>query len=359
MKKIVTGLLAASLLAGLTYASAAGGAGSASDPLVSKSYAESEYLEDVLSQGSNAIEDQLQDVFDQAAQNAGGQVDIPEGYIIAKNYDSLSVPEGETVTLASGSSIIVISGTMTIKSLKGTVIDISTAQEMEQGAVLTRNTRYFCAEDTSAVFAASANSVAAVNGYYLPGDGVTGNESPYGDVNPSDWFYAAVLYTYEQGIMTGMGDGLFSPKSNLTRGMIAQVLYNMEGEPQYQESAGFSDVSENDWYFEAVSWAAQNALVEGYGDGLFGPQDDVTREQMALLLYRYAQYKGYDTSAVGSLEPFPDGDSVSSWAAEAMAWAVGSGLMLGDENNALNPSGTATRAEVAQLLTRFHQNTAQ
>lgn len=359
MKKIVTGLLAVSLLASLTYAVAAGGAGSASDPLVSKSFAEGEYTEDVLSQGAQAIEDELQDVFDQASQGMGNQMDIPEGYIIAKDYDSLSVPAEETVTLASGSSIIVISGTMTISSLEGTVIDISTAQEMEEGAVLTRNTRYFCAEDTSAVFEASVNSVVAVNGYYLPGDSVTGNQSPYSDVAPSDWFYAAVLYTYQQGIMTGMGDGQFIPRSNLTRGMIAQVLYNMESTPAVSGGGSFSDVSESDWYFNAVSWAAQNAIVDGYGDGLFGPEDDVTREQMAVVLYRYAQYKGYDTSAVGSIDAFPDGDSVSSWATEAMAWAVGSGLMLGDENNMLNPTGTATRAEVAQLLTRFDQNMAQ
>ena len=129
--------------------------------------------------------------------------------------------------------------------------------------------------------------------------------------------------------------GMFSPNTNLDRAMIAQVLYNMEDTPAVSGDSGFSDVDSNDWYSDAVTWASDNGIMDGYEGSQFGPVDDVTREQVAVVLYRYAQYKGYDTSAVGDLSAFPDGGRVASWSREAMAWVTGTGLMLGDDNNCL------------------------
>ena len=180
---------------------------------------------------------------------------------------------------------------------------------------------------------------------------------PFSDVGVDDWFYEAVQYVYENGMMNGVGNNLFAPSSNLTRGMIAQVLYNLESTPAAGNGV-FTDVAANQWYADAVNWAAANDIVGGYGNGKFGPEDDITREQMAQILYNYAIFKGYDVSVQGGLSTFNDGAKTSDWALSAMKWAVGSGLLQGYNGN-LNPTGTATRAEVAQILMNFCENIAK
>ena len=174
---------------------------------------------------------------------------------------------------------------------------------------------------------------------------------PFSDVASDDWFCEAVQYVFDNGMMNGVGNDSFAPDSNLTRGMIAQVLYNLEGTPEAGSDA-FTDVEAGQWYADAVNWAAANDIVSGYGDSTFGPQKDITREQMAQILYNYAVFKGYDVSAQGDLSAFGDGSETSDWALPAMKWAVGSGLLQGYAGR-LNPDGTATRAEVAQILMNF------
>ena len=179
-------------------------------------------------------------------------------------------------------------------------------------------------------------------------------EPIFQDVEESDWFYAAVQYVYEKGIMAGVAQGRFDPHSTLTRAMLVQTLYALEGKPQMEENFPFDDVREGDWYVSAVAWAAENGLVSGVGDGCFAPDDALTREQMALILYRYAQHKSFDVTVEGEpLEPFQDRDAISSWSLEAMSWAVDAGLLSGTGENQLSPGGTAVRAEVAQVLFRF------
>ena len=179
------------------------------------------------------------------------------------------------------------------------------------------------------------------------------------DVAESDWFYAAVQYVYEQGIMSGVEEGRFEPGATLTRAMLAQTLYAMEGKPQASGGEDFSDVEEGDWYAAAVAWAAENGLVSGVGGDRFAPNDALTREQMALILYRYAQHKSYDVQVDGEpLEGFQDAEKISDWAVEAMAWAVNAKLLSGTGDNLLTPAGTATRAQVAQVLANFRQTVA-
>ena len=179
------------------------------------------------------------------------------------------------------------------------------------------------------------------------------------DVAESDWFYAAVQYVYEQGIMSGVEEGRFEPGTTLTRAMLAQTLYAMEGKPQVSGGEDFSDVEEGDWYAAAVAWAAENGLVSGVGGDRFAPNDALTREQMALILYRYAQHKSYDVQVDGEpLEGFQDVEKISDWAVEAMAWAVNAKLLSGTGDNLLTPAGTATRAQVAQVLANFCQTVA-
>ena len=177
--------------------------------------------------------------------------------------------------------------------------------------------------------------------------------APFTDVADDAWYKEAVDYVYANGLMSGTSATTFAPNMLLSRAMIAQVVHNLEDNPAAAEQGVFTDVAAGAWYANAVDWAAGEEIVSGYGNGKFGPEDNITREQMALILYGYAQYKGYDVSASGELSSFTDGASTSSWAAEAVQWAVGSGLLSGKGGGVLDPQGTATRAEVASILMRF------
>ena len=181
---------------------------------------------------------------------------------------------------------------------------------------------------------------------------------PFTDVSENDWFYGAVQYVYDNDMMNGVSATSFAPNSNLTRAMMAAVLYNLEDQPTQADSS-FTDVADGSWYADAVNWAAANNIVSGYGDGIFGPNDNITREQMASILYRYAEYKGYDVSAVGDLGQFNDADNVSEWANDVMRWAVGAGLINGMGDGSVAPQGTATRAQVATVLMNFCENIAK
>lgn len=190
----------------------------------------------------------------------------------------------------------------------------------------------------------------------LPITAVAAN-SVFSDVKEKDWFYDAVQYVYENGMMNGTENTTFSPDTTTARGMIVTILHRMEGTPS-ATGKGFTDVSDGKYYSGAVAWASANGIVDGYGNGAFGPNDTITREQLATILYRYVQYKGYDTEIIGDVSTFVDGSQVSSYAAEAMNWAVGSGLISGVGDNTLAPKDSATRAQVAVILMRFCQNIA-
>ena len=206
--------------------------------------------------------------------------------------------------------------------------------------------------------------------FKMPGSSVTvevtfqavKEESPvdaFLDINTGAWYYDAVKYVVENGLMSGTGTYTFEPNTTLSRGMIAQMLYALEGKPSVSATNSFTDVSVNDWYAKAASWTQSKGIITGYDDGRFAPNDPLTREQLALILYNYAQSKGYDTSAKADLSKYVDGSSTSAWAQTAMTWAVGEGLLSGRGLNMLYPTGTATRAEVAQIMMNFCENTAK
>jgi hypothetical protein len=173
------------------------------------------------------------------------------------------------------------------------------------------------------------------------------------DVFTSDWFYSAVKYVSDKGIMQGTGNGLFSPNANLTRAMLVTMLYRYEGAAGITAANPFKDVPSGGWYTDAVIWASEKGIVNGYGNGLFGSNNNITREQFAVILYNYAKMKGINVSAAADLSSFTDSGKTSAWALPAMKWAVASGLLQGRSGNALAPDGTATRAEAATLLMRF------
>lgn len=181
---------------------------------------------------------------------------------------------------------------------------------------------------------------------------------PFTDVHETDWFYNDVLFVYEEGLFAGTSDTTFSPNAAMTRAMLVTVLYRLEGEPAVSGRSGFSDVTFNSYYEDAVTWAADNGIVNGTSITTFSPNANVTREQMAAILYRYAQYKKYNTAASSSLNGFTDQASVSGYATASLEWAVAEKLVNGSAGK-LMPTGNATRAQVAAILHRFVENVAK
>jgi len=176
--------------------------------------------------------------------------------------------------------------------------------------------------------------------------------NPFTDVKEADWFYDAVNYINKAGLMTGTSETAFSPYTDTTRGMIVTILHRLEGTPKANTANSFTDVGSDKYYTDAVAWASNNRIVSGYGDGIFGPENSITREQLAVILMNYAKYKGYDVSMRTDLSKFADGESVSPWAKEAMSWANAVELIRGSQNQ-LMPTGNAQRSQVAAILQRF------
>lgn len=190
---------------------------------------------------------------------------------------------------------------------------------------------------------------------------ITAEDMPFIDVPAGAWYEDGVRYVYENGLMAGTSATTFGPDVTTTRGMIATILWRLAGSPQVDYAMAFDDVAANAWYTEAIRWAASEGIVSGYGDGKFGPDDIITREQMAAMLYRYAQYKGYDVSAGENtnLLSYTDFESLSEYAIPAMQWAVGAGLISGTSASTLGPQDNASRAQVAVILTRYCENIAK
>lgn len=181
------------------------------------------------------------------------------------------------------------------------------------------------------------------------------HQLPFTDLGENQWYEPAVRYAYIHDIMEGTSATTFVPGKSLTRAEAVQVLYNLEGQPTVSESATFPDLV-YEWYKPAIAWAEQNSVVDGYEDGTFRPDEPVTREEFAQMLYNYASYKGYDLSAKGDLSAFPDGEQVQEWAEPAMAWANGNALINGHDDGTLDPQGIAIRAQAASILMRFDLN---
>lgn len=206
------------------------------------------------------------------------------------------------------------------------------------------------------------------NGKYIftmPSGGVTVDVTfipedwPFVDVTEDKWYYDAVAYVYQQGIMVGMSETTFEPNTTVNRAQVVQMLYNLEGQPQVSGDSGFSDIRDDQWYAKAVAWASANDVVAGYEDGTFRPTRAVTREEFAQILYNYAKCKGYGLSASADLGKFPDSGQVSSWAETALGWANGNGLINGHDDGRLDPKGSTIRAQAASILMNFDKGFAQ
>lgn len=355
MKKIITALLAASLLAAMTCASASE-AGSVADPLITKSYAEGQYAESLASTLTASALSALQAVYDRALSSLDPGGSLPQGQY-TNGRELMSLPAGTVISLFTGGTLILMSGDMSLSIKAGDVVDASSGKVFT-GGELKQNVRYVCVEDTLASFTAFSDCAVIMEGSYRPDGTVVIPKPPtpvFDDVPSGAWFAEAVGYAVEKGIMDGVGGGRFSPTADTTRAQLVTILYRLENEPAVAP-ADFTDVPSGQWYSNAVSWAAANGIVGGYGNGTFGPMNALTREQMAKILYGYAQYKGVDVSVTAGLEGYRDASSVQSWAVEPMGWAIASGLISGTSPDTLSPAGSSVRAQTATVLMRLCEN---
>jgi len=193
--------------------------------------------------------------------------------------------------------------------------------------------------------------------YVVGYDAIAAWVNPFSDVTKSDWFFEDAAYANLAGLMKGTSDTTFAPHGATTRGMIVEILYRLENKPAITGTCPFDDVASGKYYENAVTWAAANKIVDGYGDAKFGPEDPITREQIAAILYRYEQYNGggFTGAWVFPLN-FPDADKVSDWAYEAMCWCTMNGIINGNSDGTLAPQGNAERCQVAAILHRFCEN---
>lgn len=245
--------------------------------------------------------------------------------------------KGNTVTITATPDEGYKVGTITVKDKDGKEIEVKDAG----------NGKYTFVMPASKV-EISATFVEDDGKPTDPTQPTTPSAVTYSDVAETAWYYDAVKYVTEKGLMNGVGNDRFAPNSNLTRAMFAQILYNKAGKPAAGAST-FTDVAAGQWYADAVSWAAAQGVVNGIGNGMFGPNNNITREQLAVMLYRYAS----SPAVTGSVTGFNDAGQISSYAKNAMAWATTNGVMNGKGDGRLDPKGLATRAEVAQMMQNY------
>lgn len=263
---------------------------------------------------------------------------IPSALANTVKADKTKAAAGDTVTLTAAGE-----GTLTVTDANGKTVALT---DLGSG----KYTFKMPSSKVNVAFAASGETKPCVGGKDCP-------SAPFTDVDTSKWYHESIDYVLKHSMMNGVSGTSFAPNSNLTRGMLVQILFNLEGKPQ-SASASFSDVKADAWYAKAVGWAAANKVVTGYTDGTFRPNAAVTREQAAAILYRYAQSKGIDVS-IGentNILSYADALQASEYAIPALQWAVGAGVLNGKGGNLLAPTGTATRAEIAAIMQRWCEN---
>ena len=358
-KRLLCVLLAcACLLAGL-QASAANGAG---DSLVSVSYLNGAFLSNMEALIQNRVKEGTKAVYDAAAARldalgtgkltgSGTPAGTVSGWSYSDTPQMQSLSRGDVIALSTGSSVFLGAGTV---SASAGLVDATAGSELAAGDLSAGHRCINGQEGQPATVTVLSDSARLM---------VEGNWTAVRSGEPAtaftdlvksrDWYYDAVYWAVGQGLFEGVTAEIFAPLGITSRATFATLLYRMEGRPAVSYSGSFSDVPDKRWFSAGVEWAARTGVVEG-DNGRFIPDQNVTREQIAVMLYRYAKdYLGLDVSQSGELTSRPDGDSVSSWARTAMAWAVGTGIITGGDGNRLLPRVEANRAQVSIMLQRF------
>lgn len=347
-KRILAGALALSALLGCVTL---GRAVSQTDSLVSLDYLTGTWLTDLKAYVTQWVAQDTQYIYNDAASTAGQPAgSSAEGWQFSDGFVSAQGVYGDTVTLQVGSGLLWTSGSGVVGS--GILVDATAGTEVAAGGALTVGHRYLAGED--AVVVVSAQSAQwMVEGVWAQGAGGTVVVPlSFTDVAEGQWYYDDVRYVVEKGLFEGVGEDRFAPNSTMQRRMMTTVLHRLAGRPEVEYAPMFTDIPDGQWYTQGTIWAAGLGVVNGVGEGRFAPTSDVTRQQIAVMLYNYAVKTGRAADERGDLSGFRDASSVASWAGDAMAWAVGAGIINGSDGSLL-PGNNATRAQVAAMLHRF------
>jgi hypothetical protein len=282
------------------------------------------------------------------------------------DVSKLNERQKEAVGDAPVYDISITSGNVAISDLDGGQATVSVPYELADGQDADGIVVYYLDDEGNihkceTTYDLATKTVSFVTTHfskYVVGyDAIAAWVNPFSDVTKSDWFFEDAAYANLAGLMKGTSDTTFAPHGATTRGMIVEILYRLENKPAITGTCPFDDVASGKYYENAVTWAAANKIVDGYGDAKFGPEDPITREQIAAILYRYEQYNGggFTGAWVFPLN-FPDADKVSDWAYEAMCWCTMNGIINGNSDGTLAPQGNAERCQVAAILHRFCEN---
>ena len=273
--------------------------------------------------------------------SSGGSIATPTTYNVNVNAATNGAVAADKKTASKGTTV-----TVTASPSKGYVVDAVKVVDKDGKDVAVTG------KDGKYVFTMPASAVTVTGSFKAETPAPVA--LPFTDVKSSNWFYDAVKYAYEQGLMTGTSATTFAPNGTMNRAMIVTVLYRLEKSPAVTGASKFTDVPAGQWYSDAVAWAAANKIVNGYDETTFGPMNAVTREQMAAILFRYEQVKGLENVTLEeNLNRFPDQNKISAYAIPALQWAVGQKIINGNADGTLDPTGTATRAQVAQIFTNL------
>lgn len=357
-KRLICVVLVLACLVGGVFAFAEDGSGRS---LVSVSYLTGPFLSSLgesirsqVSAGLQGVRDGALEQLDRLGQeHLSGQPGEAPDWIYADTHRPLNVKRGDIISLAPGSTVLWGAGSAEVSA---GLVDATAAADVAGGARLASGHRYLNASEDTPVtvhILSDAAQLLLEGCWHL--DESDEEVTPFTDlIQDDDWFYDGVYYVVERGLFLGVSATQFSPEETMNRAMLATVLYRLAGSPQTAYAQQFSDVPAGEWYSETITWAAQSGVVKGLDDGSFGVEDNVTREQIATMLYRYAKdFLGIDVSFTGDLSTYRDWAKVSDWAVTPMAWAVGARIINGTDTNELLPGDGASRAEVAVMLQRF------
>lgn len=337
-KKLLAGALALAVLTGGAFASGLGQA------LVSLSYLNGSFWSDLTATVKQDVDRNTTALYNDAAAQAGQGV--------ASGFTAGTGGNGDRIAGTAGSGLIWISGTGVVEA--GTLVDATAGVEVNAGGVLAGGHRYLAdTAVTVAVASQAAQWLREGRWTVTAGDPVDMPlVLPFTDVVRGAWYYEDVAYVFENGLFNGVTDTSFSPSGKMQRCMLTTVLHRLAGQPAVSYTPLFTDIPDGQWYTAGAIWAGRQEVVSGVGNGAFAPFANVTRQEIAVILYRYAAQAGCDVSQSADLSRFGDSGSVASWGREAVSWAVGAGI-LGGSDGMLMPYGDATRAEVSAMLHRF------
>lgn len=337
-RKVMAGVLGLAILAGTVTLA---GAASQDQTLVSLSYLNGVFWSDLKAAVKQEVDRDTSAIYSAA---------LGQGSGITGVFAPQTGANGDEVSGSTGYGLIWTKGSAMVRS--GTLVDATAGAEVPAGGALTVGHRYLAGTDV--VLAVSSDTAqwmtegrwTVTAGEPLPA------QLPFTDVPRGAWYYEDVSYVYQHELFNGSSPTQFAPEDKMQRCMMTTVLHRLAGKPAAGYSAVFRDIPEGQWYTEGTVWAGQTGVVSGVGDGLFDPFSNVTRQQIAVILYNYAVRMGYDVNMSAELSKFSDAEAVASWGRSAISWAVGVNIING-RDGALVPDGDATRAEVAAMLHRF------